>query len=172
MFWAFRHSTKLVVAFALLFAAEMSLAAGLPAPAGVPILTVGGKISRTNDGAFARFDRQMLQGLGTATIRTKTPWYDEVVEFEGVPMDRLMEEIGASGTEVTVTALNDYQTTIPLEDFERFGVILAMKRDGKDMPIRDKGPLFIVYPYDSDPELQTQQYYGRSAWQVKDMQVR
>jgi hypothetical protein len=34
------------------------------------------------------------------------------------------------------------------------------------MPVRDKGPLFIVYPYDSDTRLQSQTYYSRSAWQV------
>jgi hypothetical protein len=32
--------------------------------------------------------------------------------------------------------------------------------------VRDKGPLFIVYPYDSKPELKSQTYYGRSAWQL------
>jgi hypothetical protein len=40
------------------------------------------------------------------------------------------------------------------------------------MPIRDKGPLFIVYPFDSDPRLQTEQYYGRAVWQLKELNVR
>ena len=37
------------------------------------------------------------------------------------------------------------------------------------MRIRDKGPLFIVYPYDSSAGLQNQIYYSRSAWQVSKM---
>ncbi|MCC2664519.1 MAG: oxidoreductase, partial [Geminicoccaceae bacterium] len=45
-----------------------------------------------------------------------------------------------------------------------YPVILALKRDGAYMPVRDKGPLFIVYPYDSSPELKHQNYYSRSAW--------
>ena len=140
-------------------------------PAAEPILTVSGKIANTNDGAVARFDRQMLEALGTVTLRTMTPWYDHVVEFEGVSMKALMQHVGAEGTQVTATALNDYRGTIPLSDFDSFEVILAMKRDGEDMPIRDKGPLFIVYPYDSDPELANGLYYSRSVWQVKELEV-
>ena len=40
------------------------------------------------------------------------------------------------------------------------------------MPVRDKGPLFVVYPYDSDPELRSQKFYSRSAWQVKSLIVK
>ena len=39
------------------------------------------------------------------------------------------------------------------------------------MPVREKGPLFIVYPYDSAPEIRHQKYYSRSAWQVARMVV-
>jgi len=47
-----------------------------------------------------------------------------------------------------------------------------MKRDGVDMPVSDKGPLFIVYPYDSEPELKSQLFYSRSAWQVAELIVK
>ncbi len=58
-----------------------------------------------------------------------------------------------------------------MEDFAKFNVILAIKRNGEYMPVRDKGPLFIVYPYDSKSELKSQTYYGRSAWQLKRLEV-
>jgi hypothetical protein len=160
------------VAATLLFTATQAPAGTLTKPDAAPILTVSGNIANKNEGEVARFDRQMLESLGTVTIRTWTPWYEHVVEFEGVPMKRLMESVGAAGSQVTATALNDYQSTIPMSDFEQFGVILALKRDGREMPIRDKGPLFIVYPYDSDPGLRSDQYYSRSVWQVKELEVR
>jgi hypothetical protein len=162
----------------LFFAASLALALGpaiaasLTTPAGEQILSMSGKIANTNDGDVARFDRAMLEEIGTITISTMTPWYDHVVTFEGVSMKALMEHVGAEGTEVVAVALNDYRSTIPLSDFENYDVVLAMKRDGELMPIRDKGPLFIVYPYDSDPELRNEQYYSRSVWQVKELEVR
>lgn len=152
-------------------AATPSASAPLPMPTGEPILAVSGQIANANDGSVARFDLAMLESIGTVTLTTKTPWYDDVVEFEGVPMIALMEAVGAVGTEVVATALNDYRATIPMSDFERYPVVLAFKRDGKPMPIRDKGPLFIIYPFDSHPELRNEQHYSRSVWQVKELIV-
>jgi hypothetical protein len=51
-------------------------------------------------------------------------------------------------------------------------VILAIKRNGEYMSVRDKGPLFVIYPYDSSPDLKSQTYYARSAWQVAKIDVR
>lgn len=94
------------------------------------------------------------------------------MKFEGVSMDKLMKLVGATGERVMVVALNDYTTEIPMEDFGKFNVILAIKRNGEYMPVRDKGPLFVIYPYDSSPDLKTQTYYARSAWQVAKIIVR
>lgn len=86
-------------------------------------------------------------------------------------MKKLMDYVGAKGSIVKVTALNDYTTVIPLSDFNKYNVILALKINGEYMRVRDKGPLFIVYPYDSKPELNNQVYYSRSAWQVSRMSI-
>jgi hypothetical protein len=145
-------------------AISLAAAGTLTKPTDKPILSITGRISATNEGEAARFDRAMLEALGTSSFETSTPWYNGPVRFEGVPMHRLMEEVGASGSSLVAYALNDYSTEIPMEDFTRYPVILALKRDGAYMPVRDKGPLFIVYPYDSSPELKHQNYYSRSAW--------
>jgi hypothetical protein len=146
-------------------------AEGLPQPQGKPILSVSGHIRNLNASGTAQFDREMLEALGMEVIETATPWYEGRTRFEGVSLDKLMQLVGAEGTTVTAVALNDYVTTIPMADFKKFGVLLALKRDGAYMPVRDKGPLFIVYPYDSDPQLATQTYYGRSAWQLAKLVV-
>jgi hypothetical protein len=147
-------------------------AAALAAPTGKPILEISGKIRVFNDGETAKFDREMLEALGMTSFKTMTPWYSGPVTFEGVPMTALLGAVGAFGDKVGVIALNDYTTEIPVADFQEFGVVLALKRDGAYMPVRDKGPLFIVYPYDSNPELRQQKYYSRSAWQVAKIIVK
>jgi hypothetical protein len=154
-------------------ALSLALAAGVSAnsfgavAAEKPILTISGKVS-----APAQFDRESLEKLGLVTIETTTPWHTGKVRFEGVPMSLLMKQVAASGSTVQALALNDYSTEIPVEDFDKYHVILALKRDGEYMPVRDKGPLFVVYPYDSDPELKSQKFYSRSAWQVKALVIK
>ena len=155
----------------LFVAALPASAQNLPQPEGKPILTVSGKITNLNSDKAAIFDRVMLEGLGTDNILTKTPWHDGVTEFSGVRLDKLIAFVGAQGRFVTAVALNDYMTKIPIEDFSDFRVILALKRDGKYMTVRDKGPLFIIYPFDDDPSLRSQVYFGRSAWQVTKLIV-
>ncbi|HUH76509.1 MAG TPA: molybdopterin-dependent oxidoreductase [Devosia sp.] len=117
------------------------------------------------------FDRAAMEEIGLVAIDTTTPWNEGVVHFEGVPIAQLLELSGVSGTTVTVTALNDYSVDIPTEDFEKFTVILAMKRNGEYMPVDDQGPFFVIYPFDSDPVLQGQPYHGRAVWQVKEIAV-
>jgi len=152
--------------------ATQVLAAPLAKPEGKVVLSISGLISNTNNGDKAEFDMPMLEGLGTISFTTKTPWYKDPVTFTGVPMNKLLDAVGGKGTSLTVTALNDYATDIPVEDFKNQPVILATKRDGNYMPVRDKGPLFIVYNYDSNAELQHQRFYSRSVWQVARMVVK
>lgn len=143
----------------------------LTKPAGKVFLTLSGNIENTNDDGKAVFDLASLEKLGMVSFQTTSPWYNGRTTFTGVPMQKLMEYVGAKGTVVKVTALNDYTTVIPLNDFKKYNVILAVKINGEYMRIRDKGPLFIVYPFDSMPELNNQIFYSRSAWQVSRMNI-
>jgi hypothetical protein len=151
---------------------QAATAQSLKAPAEKPILTISGKVATTNKEGEAQFDRPMLEALGMVTVETTTPWYTGKVKFEGVPLDKLMKQVGASGERAVVVALNDYSSEIPIEDFAKHNVILALKRNGQYMPVSDKGPLFIIYPFDSKPELKSQTFYSRSVWQVAKIIVK
>lgn len=140
-------------------------------PVGKVILTLSGNIENTNDEGKADFDLASLERLGVVSFQTTSPWFNGPTTFSGIPMQKLMDYVGAKGSVVKVTALNDYTTQIPLSDFKKFNVILALKLNGEYMPVRHKGPMFIVYPYDSLPELSNQIYYSRSAWQVRSMRI-
>jgi hypothetical protein len=144
----------------------------LPAPKEKPVLTVSGKISATNKGNTAEFDRAMLEAMGMESFTTTTPWYSGPTRFEGIPMAKLLDRLGASGQHLMVVALNDYSSDIPVTDVRKYKVLLALKVNGEYISVRDKGPLFIIYPFDSDPELQHQTYYGRSVWQVSKIVVK
>lgn len=144
----------------------------LPEPKGRPILTVSGKISVTNRGDKAEFDRDMLEAIGMESFTTATPWYSAPAKFEGVSFAKVMDRLGASGQHLMVVALNDYSSDIPMEDIKKYKVLLALKVNGEYMSVRDKGPIFIIYPFDTDPVLQHQTFYGRAVWQVSKIVVK
>lgn len=161
-----------LAAFSILAVPDAPDAAELEQPEGRPVLVISGNISVTNSDEGAVFDIEMLEALGMESFETMTPWYDKPVTFDGVPMTALMDAVGADGDIILAIALNDYSSEVPISDFAEHGTLLALKRDGEYMPVRDKGPLFIVYPYDWDQKLQNQIYYARSAWQVHKIVVK
>lgn len=153
------------------FAAGPVAAQDLPAPEGEPILTVTGAIGVTNDGDAAVFDRAMLEGLDPVQIETETIWTDGVQTFTGVPLARLMEAVDAEGAILSATAINDYAVEIPRSDWVEDGPILAYLNNGTPMSVRDKGPLWVIYPYDDNPDYQTEVVYSRSIWQLDRIEV-
>lgn len=148
-------------------AAAFALAAlALPALAqDAPSLTI------TSASGSVTFDRSELEAMGMISVKTTTPWNEGVVDFEGVPLAALLETAKAEGETATVIALNDYSVDVPTADFAEFGTILAVKRNGEYMPVDDQGPFFVIYPFDANPVLQGQPYYGRAVWQVKEISV-
>jgi hypothetical protein len=129
-------------------------------------------VTITSSSGSVTFDRNQLEAMGLISIKTSTPWNEGVVNFEGVPLALLLDKAKAQGATATVIALNDYSVDIPTSDFTKFGTILAVKRNGKYMPVDDQGPFFVMYPFDSNPILQGQPYHGRAVWQVKAISVK
>ena len=164
---------RIVVAcFALMGAASMSIGAEIPAPKGPVILTVSGKITNSNGPAGVTLDAAMLGALPSRTTVASTPWYPQKTKFEGPLGAALLDLVGATGTVLRVTALNDYAVEIPVADLRKWPVILATKIDGKPISVREKGPIFVIYPFDDDPSLYNELYFGRSSWQLKAIEVR
>jgi hypothetical protein len=144
----------------------------IAAPKGPVILTISGQIAHRNGPDGATYDAAMLDALPKRTTTASTPWYSEKTRFEGPLGAALLDQVGAKGTTLKVTALNDYAVEIPVADFRKWPVILATKINDKPISVREKGPIFVIYPFDEEPSLYNELYFGRSAWQVKSIEVR
>ncbi len=165
---------KAVIGIGLAAICSLSLAVSASAqaqPEGPVILEISGAISAANSNGAMQYDRQMLESLELHEITTETPWTEGTTVFQGVLAQDLMNRIGADGNTVTAIALNDYSVDIPITDFADFGVILALRRDGAYMSVRDRGPIWVIYPWSDDTDLQNELYYSPSIWQLKALIV-
>lgn len=144
----------------------------LPQPTGKVLLRITGNIERTNVDGEAHFDRAMIKTLPLSTLETSTVVTDGVKRFKGVLMRDLLDAVGAEGTIVTASALNDYVVDIPVTDFGEFDVLLAFRMDGKQLTRRDKGPFWIIYPRDDFKVLQDIRYDSLWVWQLNRLDVR
>lgn len=151
--------------------ADAPPSAALVRTQGEPILTVYGQIKHSNDNGVAVFDLGSLAQLGVVAIETTTIWTSGTQTFEGVSMASLLAAVGAKGSAIRATALNDYAIEIPMSDAMDGSALLAFRMNGASLSPRDKGPIWVVYPYDSKKEFQTEVIYSRSIWQLDRIEV-
>ena len=170
IFQLLRISSLLILAASLMPVA--SNAAPLGKPTGKVILTISGNISQTNAGEKAEFDREMLEALGMTEVKQHTPWTDGEQTFSGVLGSKILNAVGAQGVTVIARAVNDYEVEIPVSDLQNYPVLFAMKQGGRYMRLRDKGPLWIIYPYEKYPELATSETREKWIWQLSTIIVR
>jgi hypothetical protein len=151
--------------------AATAQAAPLAKPTGDVVLTVRGNITNMNADGAAVFDMAMLEQLAGRKSTVETPWTKGKVTFEGPLGKALLDAVGASGKVMRIRALNDYTVDVPLKDFVDHAVILATRRDGTLMSVREHGPIFVIYPFDKEPDLYNEKYFSRSVWQVAAITV-
>ena len=155
-----------------LFLALSPNARAIDAPTGPVLLTLSGAISVTNEGDSLQLDQAALDALPRTTIQTTTPWTDGLVEFDGVALKDLLALAGAKGKTITATAINDYAVDIPASDADNPHVIVAIRMNGALMPVREKGPLWVVYPLTDEPALETEETKSKMIWQLNRLDIR
>ncbi len=148
-----------------------ALACCLQVPAEMPVvLTVAGAVD--NEQGQVEYTLADLEAMDFVEVRTSTPWTEGTQIFGGVLLQTILRGAGARGDIVDAIALDDLKATIPWKEIEEFPIIVAFKNNGDYMRVRDKGPLWIIYPLDDYPELRTLERENRMVWQLRMLIVR
>lgn len=159
-----------LLAPALVTAATV-LGTTFPTFAGAPLLVVRNLVEPSHP--EARLTAAELRAMPQVTIRTHTEFTDGVVTFVGPLARDVVARVGVGpATTVHAIAANDYSVDFPLEDLFKYDVILAMKMNGKRLTLRDKGPLWIMYPLDDHAELRDPIYNQRLIWQLTTLELK
>ena len=169
--WSIHFKRLVAVAAAIMSFSMTATAEQLPMPTGEVILTVSGAIGKTNTQAGAEFDLDLLKALEWEEVNTFTSFTDGMQTFEGPRLSSLLDFVSASGTTIGASAINDYFVDIPVTHAENHGVILAVLRNGKAMTVRDKGPIWVIYPQSKD-EVKLKKFDNEMIWQLISMEIR
>lgn len=151
----------------ILFAVLFGLSAhGVTAHAEPVIITISGMTAKTTTGEL-NLTLSEFEAIGMEELYTATPWHKEKTRFSGVSGKKLSQYLEIEGNEVRAKALNEYEIVMPVSDLLIEGLILATRMDGEPLSIREKGPIFVIYPFDQKPELNNEVIFGRSIWQLR-----
>lgn len=142
-----------------------------PEPAGrVALLLIPAR------GPSASCDLAALERLPQKTLSTRLPaslGLSGTHRWSGVPLSHLARQLGAGPqSAIHLVALNHYAISVPMSDLQRYDPVLALRRNGERIGVREKGPLMLIYPFDAHPELETQEYLNRSIWQVNEIRIK
>jgi hypothetical protein len=145
----------------------------IAAPSGPIVLSLSGKIGVTNTANRLDLDMETLEQLGVVEFTVGDPYLKRPVTYQGVLLKRLLEvaRVAQDATTLHTIALNDYATDVPIEPVNTWPVMLATKRDGQRMPVSDKGPIEIVFPYNTFP-IDPVVYDPMWVWQLRSIEVR
>jgi hypothetical protein len=132
-----------------------------------PILTVN------YHGQSTHYTLSELNALPESSITTETPWTKTAATFSGVALKDLLRDLSIDSTQIQikVIALNNYWSTIPYSEIEQYQPILALKNGGKTMSVRDKGPIWVIYPLSATSQLTNEVLHSRMVWQVATLEI-
>lgn len=151
---------------ALLFAVKSTLAYAQADADGPkePLLTI--EVVEATEVTTYLFSLEDLDVLPQESFDTSTIWTEGIVTFSGPPLKAVLESVGAPAKSVRAFALNDYNMVIaPSRRSDSYPVV-ATRMNGERFSVRERGPLWLVYPYDSHPDFRDERIYAQSIWQL------
>ena len=152
-------------------ARRVLLAAALPGPAAAaeePVLDVEGAIRPPSP---RRLTLSQIEATGRVELLTRTPWTLGPQRFAGVPLRHLLDMVGAQGTTLRAAGLNDYAVSMPIAEALASDAFLATRQDDAPIPVRLRGPFWIVFPWSQRPELETAEHRRRAVWQLQHIDI-
>lgn len=122
-------------------------------------------------GQSVTFTDADLMALPQLSFETETIWTEGVVLFSGPSLKSVIAQASMTPGDVELYAINDYNVVLPADKIEEGAPIIANRINGAPFSVRDKGPLWIVFPYDVVSRYNTEDYFALSVWQLNRLNV-
>lgn len=143
----------------------------IPLPKTEILLTIDGQIENLNQGDTIVMDRSTIESLAVFNYTIFDPFEKKIKIFRGVKLTDLMAlwHVKPTAKNLVLTALNDYQVTIPIEAVQKIPILVAIMENGEYMQRNYRGPAMLVVPANNYPlELSLNSYW---IWQLNKITV-
>lgn len=118
-----------------------------------------------------KFTLSEIESLGVQELKIKLEWEGESGLYQGVYLKDLLAQTGLENAPFLKTkALDDYAVKIPQNMWTEGKAILVTRRDGKELSIRNKGPLRLMFPTQEDSVLKSATAPDYWIWNLKSIQ--
>lgn len=116
--------------------------------------------------------REELESLPQTTFTTSTPWTKGIHSYQGPKLNLIIDKLSQPLNGIRIYALNGYSYDIGIKDLQKYPFVLALQQDSKNMTLRNKGPLWILVPFDQNPKfISDEKLLNQSVWQVNKIRA-
>ncbi|RGP36550.1 oxidoreductase [Pseudotabrizicola alkalilacus] len=110
-----------------------------------------------------------LDSFDQHSFTTSTIWTTGLMEFSGPALTDVVASAGSGTGGLRLRAANDYSITLNPSMLEPRAPIIATRINGQTFTLRERGPLWLVFPYDAHARFRTEQIFAASIWQLTDI---
>lgn len=131
-------------------------------------LTITGAVP---GGSVTLTDEQLL-ALPQHELTEQPTSFPEPLKFKGPYLADVLKLAGATGSDLTAYATDDYKVEISVKEIADHDPILAIEKNGVRMPPDDFGPYFVMWPFKEKPEIDNEAYQAKAIWQLVKIEVK
>ena len=122
-------------------------------------------------GGIREYSLNQLEQLGLKRLSTSTFWPSDDGIYEGILLSDLLKNCDLDDVEsLRLTAYDGYTLAMPRSLWEDWPVLLATRRDGETMELKEKGPTRIIFPRDMDKSLKSETARSFWIWSLKTIE--
>ena len=132
------------------------------------VLTFSGKVP----GGAVTLTRDEIAKLPQHELTEQPTSFPQPIKFKGPSLADVLTLAGATGNDITLSAVDDYKVDITADDMKKFNPILAIEKDGVRMAPDDFGPFFVMWPFKEKPEIDIEAYQAKAIWSVVKIEVK
>jgi hypothetical protein len=118
------------------------------------------------EGSTLAITRADLEALPQVEFETGTEWTEGSARYRGPRLIDVLSIANLQDQPVEAIAANDYKVTLTTELVGEHYPIVALRINDQPFGLRERGPLWIIYPYDLVADYRNEKFFTASVWQL------
>jgi hypothetical protein len=128
-------------------------------------------VTNVTEGRNVSFSYDDLLELPQIEFRTTTIWKSEVDSYSGPSLATVLDAAKMPYADLRIYAINDYAADFPAKKIEADAPILTIQVNGEPFSVRQKGPIWLLFPFDDNDDYRTEDNFALSVWQLRQIDV-
>jgi hypothetical protein len=128
-------------------------------------------VRNVTEGRSVSFSYDDLLELPQTEFHTGTIWTSEVNGYSGPSLAAVLDAAKMPYADMRIYAINDYNIDFPAEKIAADAPILTIQVNGEPFSVREKGPIWLLFPFDDHDDYRTEDNFALSVWQLLQIDV-